>query len=103
MDLHVPSSVSTVAFVMAAPVHQKLWEHENPISTRTYEFKRSIEAKYGVHLEDYEELRQWSINHLGPFWEEVWHFTGIRSSTPFTKVGNSPKLLCLHFPRSLPP
>lgn len=51
-----------------------------------YEFKTLVEKKYHVKLNGYEALRQWSINHIAQFWEEIWHFTGIRASTPFTKV-----------------
>ena len=72
---------------MSALTHEKLWEHPSPQTTKTHEFKRSIEQKYGVQLEDYESLRQWSTHNLAQFWEEVWHFTGIRASAPFTKVG----------------
>ncbi|KAA6408639.1 MAG: acetoacetate- ligase [Lasallia pustulata] len=63
-----------------------LWRHKNPESTSMYEFKTLVEKKYHVKLNGYEALRQWSINHIAQFWEEIWHFTGIRASTPFTKV-----------------
>ena len=66
---------------------QKLWEHEDPTSTRTSAFKKSVEDKHNVRLEDYESLRQWSVSHLAQFWEEVWHFTRVRASTSFMKVG----------------
>ena len=66
--------------------HSMLWRHKDPESTCMYDFKRLVEKKYNVRLDGYEALRQWSITHLAQFWEEVWHFTGIQSSTPFTKV-----------------
>ena len=69
----------------AAPVKQ-LWMHHHPTQTRTYEFKAKIEQKYNLHFETYEDLRQWSISNINPFWEEVWHFTGIKASRPFTEV-----------------
>ena len=72
---------------MSALTGQKLWHHEDPSSTRTDAFKKSVQDKYNVQLEDYESLRQWSVGHLAQFWEEVWYFTGIRASTSFTKVG----------------
>ena len=78
---------------MPEPTNHKLWEHGDPTSTRTYAFKKSIENKYNVQLEDYESLRQWSVNHLAQFWEEVWHFTGIRSSTLFDKVRHQSRFL----------
>lgn len=51
-----------------------------------YEFKTLVEKKYHVKLDGYEALRQWSITNVAQFWAEVWHFTGIKASTPFTKV-----------------
>jgi len=51
-----------------------------------YQFKELISKKYDVRLTEYEELRQWSIDNLALFWKEVWHFTGIRASQPFSEV-----------------
>lgn len=65
---------------------QLLWEHADPKSTRTHQFKAVVEEKYNVVLTDYEALRQWSIAHLAQFWEEVWRFTGIRAATPYIEV-----------------
>lgn len=77
---------------MAEAVSPKLWEHPEPISTRTYEFKTLIETKYNVQLHTYRDLQKWSNDHLNKFWEEVWHFTGIKASNPFSKVGSSVNL-----------
>lgn len=74
---------------MAEAVGQKLWEHPDPASTRTFEFRTLIEKKYDVHLHTYQDLLKWSNNHLDNFWEEVWHYTGINASTPFSKVGST--------------
>lgn len=63
-----------------------LWTHKNPASTRMWAFKTLIEAKYNLSLPDYEALWKWSITELDAFWSEVWHFTGVRASQPFTKV-----------------
>lgn len=63
-----------------------LWQHKNPTATRLYEFKQLIEAKHKVELKTYEDLRQWSINNLSKFWGQVWKFTHVRASVPFTEV-----------------
>jgi acetoacetyl-CoA synthetase len=55
-----------------------------------YRFKELISSKYNVKLTDYESLRQWSINNLAQFWEEVWHFTGVRASESFAEVLEPP-------------
>lgn len=64
--------------------HRMLWEHTDPTSTRMFRFKKLIESKYNLELREYEDLRQWSIVNIGKFWEEVWHFTGVRASSSFT-------------------
>ena len=69
------------------PQPKLLWEHRNPSSTRIYEFQRHLESRYGLQLQNYEDLHQWSVTHLNHFWEEVWYFTGVKASKPFTKVG----------------
>lgn len=66
--------------------HKLLWKHADPASTRLFHFKSLIENKYSLRLQEYEDLRQWSIANIGKFWEEVWHFTGVRASCSFTIV-----------------
>ncbi|KAL8719261.1 MAG: hypothetical protein Q9225_003720 [Loekoesia sp. 1 TL-2023] len=51
-----------------------------------HEFMRLIEEKHGARFPDYEALRQWTIQNLNAFWEELWLFTGIVASTPFSKA-----------------
>ena len=68
------------------PLPDLLWQHRDPTATRLDEFRKLIEAKYKVKLETYEDLRQWSINNLSQFWGQVWDFTHVRASTPFTEV-----------------
>ena len=63
-----------------------LWSHKKPESTRIWEFKENVQRKYGLELETYEALWQWSINNLNAFWSEVWHFTGVKASKPYTEV-----------------
>lgn len=71
---------------MEDPLPELLWKPANPESTRIFDFKKSLESKYGVQLKSYQELYQWSISNINPFWEEVWHFTGVKASRAFTKV-----------------
>jgi len=77
---------------MAEAVSPKLWEPPEPASTRTFEFKTLIETKYNVQLHTYQDLQKWSNQHLKNFWEEVWHFTGIKALTLFSKVGSAVNL-----------
>ena len=67
-------------------IPRPLWQHPCPKTTRTHEFKTHIEQKYQLSFAGYEALRQWSIDNLNSFWEEVWSFTGVGFSQPFKKV-----------------
>lgn len=69
----------------AAP--SELWRHPNPTTTEMWKFLEHVNLKYGLQIADYPGLHRWSIDNVGSFWEEVWHFTGIRSSQPFREVG----------------
>ena len=71
---------------MDASPPKLLWMHSNPTSTRTHEFKTRIEKNYSQQFASYEQLRQWSVSNINHFWEEVWDFTRIKASQPFTKV-----------------
>ena len=65
---------------------KRLWDHKDPSSTKTFAFKNHVETKFHVTFKDYEQLRQWSITNINKFWEEVWHFAGIKASNAFIKV-----------------
>ena len=65
---------------------EKLWAHRDPQSTQTWDFKSLIEKKYKVQFKDYEALRQWSIQNLSAFWSEVWEYTGVKASIPYSEV-----------------
>ena len=39
-----------------------------------------------THTAEYEDLRQWSTEHYDNFWEEFFHFSGIKHSTPYSEV-----------------
>ncbi|KAI4194214.1 MAG: hypothetical protein LQ350_007898 [Teloschistes chrysophthalmus] len=71
-----------------AAASRMLWQHSDPKSTRMYTFQQLIQQKHGVHLTDYESLRQWSVKNLNAFWSEVWQFTGVVASQPFFKAAD---------------
>lgn len=72
-----------------------LWKHPHPEATRTNEFKIYVEKKHHLSFSDYDALRQWSIDEVSTFWEDVWHFTGVNSSQEACKV-NSLEQQCLN-------
>ncbi|KAI0834984.1 acetoacetate-CoA ligase [Hypoxylon sp. FL0890] len=72
--------------VNSRPKPAELWRHPNPDSTQMYKFLQHVDAQYGIDLKDYPTLYKWSIENISDFWEEVWHFCGIKASRPYEYV-----------------
>ncbi|MDH5477824.1 MAG: acetoacetate--CoA ligase [Nitrospinota bacterium] len=49
-------------------------------------FMRLIARKYNREISGYSSLRKWSIQNINEFWAEVWEFTQIMASAPFTSA-----------------
>ncbi|KAK3375293.1 hypothetical protein B0H63DRAFT_274779 [Podospora didyma] len=67
-------------------VTNELWRHGSPKSTQMWKFLHHVNTKYQLSLSDYPSLYKWSVENVAPFWEEVWHFAGIKASKPFDQV-----------------
>jgi hypothetical protein len=65
----------------------ELWRHPHPESTEIYAFQQHVAKKHDIANNSYAELWQWSIDHPSAFWEEVWHYTGIKAHRPYDSVG----------------
>lgn len=63
-----------------------LWTHSDPDSTRMAGFMKRVNEKYSLNLKTYNDLYQWSIGNIGPFWEDVWSFTGVVAEKGFEEV-----------------
>ncbi|EMD65225.1 hypothetical protein GGP41_003857 [Bipolaris sorokiniana] len=64
-----------------------LWKHPSPQSTPMYRFLESVNKTHNLHLLDYSQLHQWSINYVDAFWKSTWDFVGIRhNGTPSSTV-----------------
>lgn len=71
---------------MTASTKPELWRHPDPTSTPLWKFVQHVNSKYGLDLKDYPAVYRWSIDNVAEFWEEAWHFVGIRASKSFDKV-----------------
>lgn len=65
---------------------KELWRPSSPERTQIHHFKTQINKKYGLNLDTYHDLWQWSVSESATFWEEVWHYTGVRAKQPYSKV-----------------
>ncbi|PGH14453.1 acetoacetate-CoA ligase [Polytolypa hystricis UAMH7299] len=64
----------------------QLWRPSSPESTQISRFITHISQKYGLKLSTYDHLYQWSVSNPAKFWEETWHYLGVRSHKPYQHV-----------------
>jgi acetoacetyl-CoA synthetase len=56
------------------------------IATNMQRFTEQLQDKYKLVFKDYQQLHQWSVEQPQLFWDQIWHFCDIQSSTPFEQV-----------------
>jgi acetoacetyl-CoA synthetase len=59
-----------------------LWVHALPQSTRLDTFRRYVNNKHDVALNDYPELHKWSVIEQAKFYQDLWDFCGVIASRP---------------------
>ncbi|KAJ5937914.1 AMP-dependent synthetase/ligase [Penicillium verhagenii] len=75
---------------------KELWRPSSPEKTQIYDFMTKVSNRHGLSLSDYNDLWQWSISEPAKFWEEIWHYTGIKAHEQYRQVLQSDQAL---FPR----
>ena len=55
-------------------------------TSQVSEFMAWLERERGLHFEDYEALRRWSVADLAGFWSAVWSFYDVHSERPYESV-----------------
>ena len=50
------------------------------------DYQKWLERQKSLTFRDYDSLWQWSVDHIGAFWESLWEYFGIISHSPYTKV-----------------
>ncbi|MEQ8663644.1 MAG: acetoacetate--CoA ligase [Gammaproteobacteria bacterium] len=55
-------------------------------SAELTKFMRWLERERGLHFADYAALHAWSVDELEAFWQAVWDYFDISSSTPYAQV-----------------
>lgn len=56
---------------------EPLWSPKDPSSSQTTLFRNRINEKFGLSLETYEQLWEWSCSHRGDFWDQVWDYENV--------------------------
>ncbi|KZZ93909.1 acetoacetyl-CoA synthase [Ascosphaera apis ARSEF 7405] len=69
----------------AAPA-TPLWTPSAPEKTSIHEFIKIVERKHSLTFTDYHDLWKWSIEKPDIFWEEVYHFTHVKTRKSYDLV-----------------
>jgi acetoacetyl-CoA synthetase len=54
--------------------------------TVLWDFMSWLKSEKSVEVLDYAQMWKWSVDELESFWESVWEYSGVISSSPYTKV-----------------
>jgi acetoacetyl-CoA synthetase len=65
-----------------------LWEPSESVrqASPMMRYMRWLEEHNGTHFDSYDALWAWSVTHLEDFWESIWQFFGLTSTSPYTAV-----------------
>ena len=53
-------------------------------------FRDFVNRRHGIALEEYDDLFEWSVTQIAPFWEAVWDFTGLKRSAEPESILENP-------------
>ena len=56
--------------------------------TNIFKFQNSVNQKYNLNLNSYSDLYEWSIQNSSDFWKEIWEYSNIIFSEPYSRVIN---------------
>ncbi|MBI4374504.1 MAG: AMP-binding protein, partial [Deltaproteobacteria bacterium] len=60
--------------------------------TRYMDWLRKGGVTPPLHFSDYNDLHRWSVTNIPDFWESIWNFCEVKSSKPYLKVMDEPKM-----------
>jgi acetoacetyl-CoA synthetase len=65
-----------------------LWEPSDSVrrNSAMTRYMRWLEEHKALHFDAYDALWEWSISHLDDFWESIWQFFEVTSSSPYSAV-----------------
>ena len=56
-------------------------------------FIHGINQEYDQHINDYNDLWQWSVTNIADFWQEMWTYGGVIASTQPTAIIDNDKTM----------
>ena len=70
-----------------------LWRPVSPEKTKMEELARIINNNHSQSINSYDQLHNWSINHIPKFWEENWNYCEIIHSKSYTQIVDNTKAI----------
>ena len=55
-------------------------------ATHMYRFMTTVNERFGADFSQYEDLYDWSVQHIPDFWATLWDFADIRATSGYTQV-----------------
>lgn len=73
---------------------KKLWEgsEEYKNQSNIAQYMKWLKETKNLEVDNYEDLWKWSVDEIETFWESLWDFFEIKSSSPYKKVLNNRKM-----------
>ena len=65
-----------------------LWNPTDPGKTKMAQFMYRVNKAYGLNMNSYDELFNWSVNHIPDFWGQIWDYAEIKHSIPYSTIVN---------------
>jgi len=67
---------------------EPLWKpsQERKNQANVTRFIGFVNEKYGLEIDSYAQLHNWSVENIPDFWAAMWEFGGIRASRGYTRV-----------------
>jgi len=63
-----------------------LWNPPEPSKTKMAQFMYRVNQVYGLDMNSYDELFNWSVNHIPDFWGQIWDYAEIKHSIPYSTI-----------------
>jgi acetoacetyl-CoA synthetase len=70
------------------PVARSLWHPSDDRikQSNMFKFIGYVNKRFGLGIQEYDELYHWSVRNIPGFWAAFWNFAEIRYSSPFNRV-----------------
>ncbi|WP_242120186.1 acetoacetate--CoA ligase [Aestuariivivens sediminicola] len=67
---------------------KKLWEGSAQFqeNSHLFKYKTWLAHKYQIDLNSYDDIWQWSVDHIEDFWRSIWDYFDIISHQPYQSV-----------------